>query len=69
MDISLLTRDGSGLVECSQDLWVHVDVELSLQNDARVPSINPFPDPLGECLLTNSVDDVARELLGQLLPL
>ena len=59
IEIALLTGDGCGFVECSQDFWVHVNTQILLLNDSRISSIDPFLDPCGEILFADGVYDIA----------
>ena len=58
-----LTADGGGVLEGGEDGWVHVDAEVLLLDNTRIPLVDPLLDPEGEVIGGGGMHDVAEPLL------
>ena len=65
----ILTRDGCGLVEVVEDLWVDVDGQLLLLDEFLVATLDDGLGPVGEGLADERVAEVDEPLPGQLAEL
>ena len=66
---TFLERDGSTLHESGTDLGVHLDHQVTLLSDSRVPLVDLLLDPAGEGLSQDRVGHVDDPLLRQFVDL
>ena len=62
----LLTADVGAGMESGQDLWVHIDHQVLLLRDLRVPGFDLLLDPDAEVVADAGVGDVDQPLLWHL---
>ena len=58
----ILTRDGRGLVEAAEDLWVDVDGQLLLLDEPLVSTLDDGLGPVGEGLADEGIGEVDEPL-------